>query len=78
MVDIYERLKNLTALTSNITRKSVTIEKRSRDAHADIIDAILHRDEDKSEQAMRDHLKDTCRQIVERFYPGMLDGAVKD
>ena len=72
MADIAVRLNNLTALTSNITRKSPVIEKQSQEAHYKIIDALLERDEEKSEQAMRDHLRDTCRQVVERFYPGML------
>jgi DNA-binding GntR family transcriptional regulator len=71
MADISVRLNNLTVLTSNITRKSVVIEKQSQEAHFKIIDALLERDEEESEQAMRDHLRDTCRQVVERFYPGM-------
>jgi DNA-binding GntR family transcriptional regulator len=77
MADISVRLNNLTVLTSNITRKSPVIEKQSQEAHDKIIDALLERDEEKSEQAMRDHLRDTCRQVVERFYPGMLGDITK-
>lgn len=77
MADISVRLNNLTALTSNITRKSAVIEKQSQEAHYRIIDALLERDEEKSERAMRDHLRDTCRQVVERFYPGMLGDITK-
>jgi DNA-binding GntR family transcriptional regulator len=75
MVGIYENLKNLSILTSNITRKSPNIEKISKEAHLLLIDALLEQDEEKSERIMREHLRDTCRQIVEQFYPNMLGGA---
>ena len=74
MVGIYENLKNLSILTSNITRKSPNIEKISREAHLILIDALLEQDEETSERIMREHLRDTCRQIVEQFYPNMLGG----
>lgn len=72
MVGIYENLKNLSILTSNITRKSPNIEKISKEAHLMLIAALLEQDEEKSERLMREHLRDTCRQIVEQFYPNML------
>ncbi len=72
MSEIYEKLRNLTVLTSNITRKSPVIESRSKEAHLDLIEALLARDEEKSERVMREHLKETCRQVLEQFYPGML------
>jgi DNA-binding GntR family transcriptional regulator len=75
MVGIYEKLKNLSILTSNITRKSPAIETVSREAHLILINALLEQDEEKSERLMRDHLKVTCRLVVEQFYPGMLGGA---
>jgi DNA-binding GntR family transcriptional regulator len=75
MVDIYEKLKNLGTLTSNITRKSPSIERISKEAHLMLINALLAQDEEKSEQLMREHLRDTCRQIVEQFYPNMLGSA---
>lgn len=77
MDEIAVRLNNLTALTSNITKKSTAIEKQSLEAHCRIIDALLEGDEDKSERAMREHLRDTCRQVVEQFYPGMLGGTAR-
>lgn len=77
MAEISVRLSNLTALTSNITKKSTAIEKQSRDAHCRIIDALLEGDEEKSERVMREHLRDTCRQVVEQFYPGMLGNVAK-
>ncbi len=75
MVGIYENLKNLSILTSNITRKSPNIEKVSKEVHLLLIDALLEQDEEKCERLMREHLRDTCRQIVEQFYPNMLGSA---
>lgn len=73
MADINERLENLTVLTANITKRSPTIEKDSAEAHLKIINALLQQNEEKSEQMMRDHLRETCRHIVAQFYPGMLE-----
>ncbi len=75
MGDINERLENLTVLTANITKRAPVIEKASADAHLNIINALLQRDEDKAEQLMREHLRETCRHVVEQFYPGMLEPA---
>jgi DNA-binding GntR family transcriptional regulator len=72
MADINERLENLTVLTANITKRSPAIEKASADAHLNIINAMLQQDEEKGEQLMREHLRETCRNVVEQFYPGML------
>jgi DNA-binding GntR family transcriptional regulator len=72
MADINERLENLTVLTANITKRSPAIEKASADAHLSIINALLQQDEEQSEQLMRKHLRQTCRHVVEQFYPGML------
>jgi DNA-binding GntR family transcriptional regulator len=76
MAEINQKLQNLTILTINLTRKSPTIETKSKNAHIAIIDAFLEQDEDKCERAMRDHLKDTCREVVEHFYPGMINGGL--
>jgi len=75
MGDINERLENLTVLTANITKRAPVIEKASADAHLKIISALLQRDEDRAEQLMREHLRETCRYVVEQFYPGMLEPA---
>jgi DNA-binding GntR family transcriptional regulator len=72
MAGISERLENLTVLTANITKRSPAIEKASADAHLNIINAMLQQDEDKGEHLMRDHLRETCRNVVDQFYPGML------
>mgnify|MGYP001109631290 CR=1 FL=1 len=73
MADIGGRLENLTVLTANITKRAPAIEKASADAHLNIINALLQQDEEKSEQLMREHLRETCRHVVEQFYPGMLE-----
>jgi DNA-binding GntR family transcriptional regulator len=78
MADINVRLENLTVLTANITKRSPAIEKASADAHLNIIDAMLQQDEDKGEQLMREHLRETCRNVVEQFYPGMLETSSSD
>lgn len=72
MADINEKLENLTVLTANITKRSPAIEKASADAHLNIINAMLQQDEEKGEQLMREHLRVTCRHVVDQFYPGML------
>src|SRR5512137_423887 len=61
MADINERLENLTVLTANITKRSPAIEKASADAHLNVINAMLQQDEEKGEQLMREHLRETCR-----------------
>jgi DNA-binding GntR family transcriptional regulator len=78
MVGIYEKLKNLSVLTTNITRKSPAIEKVSKEAHLILINALLEQDGEKSERIMRDHMRDTCRQVVEQFYPNMLGGTLNN
>ena len=70
--DIHERLENMTVLTANITKRSPAIEKASAEAHLNIINAMLQQDEEKAEQLMREHLRETCRHVVEQFYPGMI------
>jgi len=72
MGQIHERLENLTLLTANITKRSPAIEKASARAHLNIIDAMLQQDEERGEQLMREHLRETCLHVVEQFYPGMI------
>jgi DNA-binding GntR family transcriptional regulator len=72
MAHIHERLENLTLLTANITKRSPAIEKASAGAHLNIIEAMLQQDEERGEQLMREHLRETCRHVVEQFYPGMI------
>jgi DNA-binding GntR family transcriptional regulator len=73
LADINEKLENLTVLTANLTRRSPVIEKASAGAHLEIINAMLRQDEEKGEHLMREHLRETCRNVVDQFYPGMLE-----
>jgi DNA-binding GntR family transcriptional regulator len=75
MTDINKRLENMTVLTANITKRSPAIEKASAEAHLNIINAVLQQDQEKAEQMMREHLRETCRHVVEQFYPGMLQAS---
>jgi DNA-binding GntR family transcriptional regulator len=78
MADINKRLENMTVLTANITKRSPAIEKASAEAHLNIINAVLEQNQEKAEQMMREHLRETCQHIVEQFYPGMLDGVANN
>jgi DNA-binding GntR family transcriptional regulator len=69
--EFYNKLRNITALTRNITQKSVSIEKKSKEAHLAIINALEERDEEKSEYRMREHLRTTCRLMADYFYPNL-------
>ena len=75
MADINKRLANMTVLTANITKRSPAIEKASAEAHLNIINAMLEQDQEKAEQMMREHLRETCQHVVEQFYPGMLQAS---
>jgi len=69
--EFYNKLRDLTALTRNITQKSVFIEKKSQELHLEIINALEERDEEKSEYCMREHLRTTCRLMADYFYPNL-------
>lgn len=64
----YEKLRLLTNMTRNITKRSVEIEKRSRDDHVKIIEAILSNDETRAEELMRKHLRETLKSVVDSYY----------
>src|SRR5665648_18590 len=68
----YKKLEDLSALTRNITQSSILIEKKSQESHLAIIDALEEKDETKSEHCMREHLRITCRLMVNHFYPSLL------
>ena len=67
--EIYEKIGYMAKLTSNIAQKSTTIETDSREDHIAVIDAIIEGNADTSEQVMREHLRITCRNIIDTFYP---------
>lgn len=65
--EFYQKLNNLSALTRNLTKRSVKIELNSRNDHVAIAKAILKKDEDKSEHAMRKHIKSTCLLLTQYY-----------
>lgn len=64
----YEKLRLLTNMTRNITKRSAEIEKRSRDDHVRIIETILLGDETKVEELMRKHLRETLKSVIDSYY----------
>jgi len=69
--EFYNKLRNLAVLIRNITQRSVFIEKKSQESHLVIINALEEKDEEKSEHCMREHLRTTCRLMVNHFYPSL-------
>jgi len=71
LLQFYHKLRNLTDLTRNITKKSIIIEKKSQESHLVIINSLEEKDEEKSEYYMREHLRITCRLMATHFYPSL-------
>ena len=67
----FVELSNIKALTNSITKNYVELEKESLNYHLKIIEAIKSGDEEKSEQFMREHLRITCRLLVDYHYPDL-------
>lgn len=67
LYDYYLGIKDLSALTRNISKRSVEIEKRSKMEHLEIVEALLKGNEEQSENCMRNHLRNTCERIVETY-----------
>jgi DNA-binding GntR family transcriptional regulator len=65
--EFYQKLKNLAALTRNITEKSIEIEAASKKSHIVIARTILERNEIESEKSMREHLNNTSRLLVQSY-----------
>jgi len=73
LTDFYKKLRTISSLTRSITKYSSHIEKNSLDSHLKIINAIQEKDEGKAEHYMREHLKVTCKLMIEYFYPSLLN-----
>lgn len=69
LTEIYEKLGYLSALTTNIAKKSVHTESESKVHHLAIMDAIITGDVENSEYYMREHLRVTCRNVIQMLYP---------
>lgn len=67
LTEFYNKLKNYTDLTRNITGKFTSIEVNSQNAHLKILSAVRSRNPDQSEFAMREHLRETYRGLVEGY-----------
>ena len=67
ILEFYQKLRNLAALTRNITKRSIEIEENSRKGHLAIANAILERNAIKSEQCMREHINSTCLLLTQSF-----------
>lgn len=65
--EFYGKLKNMTALTRNITRRLVGVEEGSKKGHLEIIRAVERRDADAAEAAMREHMQTTCQGLVDGY-----------
>lgn len=78
LTDIYEKLGYLSALTTNIAKKSVRTESESKVHHLAIMDAIISGDVDRSEYYMREHLRVTCRNVIEMLYPQVFSTLTRD
>jgi DNA-binding GntR family transcriptional regulator len=65
--EFYEKLNNLAALTRNLSKRSVEIEQNSRNDHIAIAKAVLEKDEEKSEKAMRKHIKNTGLLLTQSY-----------
>lgn len=63
----YLRIKDLSALIRNITKRSTEIEIESKREHLELIEALLSADEERSEICMRYHLRNTCERIFESY-----------
>ena len=64
LYEYYLGIKDLSALTRNITKRSAEIEKKSKMEHIEIVEALLNGNEEQSENCMRNHLRNTCERIV--------------
>ena len=67
LLEFYQKLKNLAAITRNITKKSTNIEQHSKEEHLALMKALEEKDGEKGEQYMRTHLRETCRRLVEDY-----------
>lgn len=71
----YEKLRLLTNMTRNITKRSVDIEKKSRDEHIQIIEAVVKGDETEAEDLLRKHLRRTLSSVIETYYSSIMKHA---
>ncbi|MCY1153340.1 MAG: GntR family transcriptional regulator [Sphaerochaetaceae bacterium] len=59
-----QRIYSLVSIIRNTTKSFQPIEKKSKDAHIEILNALARRDGNACAIAMRKHLQDTCVAMV--------------
>jgi DNA-binding GntR family transcriptional regulator len=69
LTDAYGRLKGAVAQVRHVTREWYEIEARSYRAHLRIIDALQRGEPDDSAAAMRQHLQETWRGLMDALAP---------
>lgn len=70
LMDFYDKLRNVAALTRNLSKKSIEVEILSQQEHLKIINAVLSEDRNEAERAMRLHLRGTCERMVASYLKG--------
>lgn len=65
--DFYQKLRNVAALTRNLSKKTVGVETISREDHLRIIEAVVEGKRDEAERQMRLHLRGTCERMVASY-----------
>ena len=70
LMDFYDKLRNVAALTRNLSKKSTEVEILSQQEHLRIINAVLAGDRNDAERAMRLHLRGTCERMVASYLKG--------
>jgi len=70
--ELYTKLGYLSAMTTNMAKRNVAIERDSKRYHIAIMESILAGNPDDSELYMREHLQTTCRHLIGALYPQIL------
>ena len=65
--EFYQKLTNLAALARNMSKNSPKIESHSKDDHLNIVKALADGDAEKCEKYMREHIRSTCRALVNNY-----------
>ena len=67
LFDFYQKLRDVTMLTRNVSKRSADVEVASREDHLRIIEAVLCGRRDDAERYMRLHLRGTCERLVAAY-----------
>jgi DNA-binding GntR family transcriptional regulator len=64
------KLNSLAILTGNLTSRVPQLERRSRDSHLQIIEALLAKDATGVERLMARHLRETLKGLIREYFGG--------